>query len=113
MPTLDGIKAAMTDHLQTLIKKITLGSVGGESSSRDSGAGNPQLSLEPQVQRIGDRIVSFSAIFDTQQVSSNTIKEVVVHGPTALDNAAYRASFLPITKDATNEIRVDVLMEVR
>ena len=36
-----------------------------------------------------------------------------MHGDTALDNAAYRASFLPITKDTTNEIRVDILVEVR
>ena len=42
MPTLDGIKAALTDHLQGLIKNITLGATGGEASTRDSGAGNPQ-----------------------------------------------------------------------
>ena len=113
MPTLDGIKAALTDHLQGLIKNITLGATGGDASSRDGGAGNPQLSETPCIQRIDDRTVSFSAVFDTTKTSANAIKEVVMHGQTALDNAAYRASFLPITKDTTNEIRVDILVEVR
>ena len=34
-------------------------------------------------------------------------------GDTALDTPAYRATFMPITKDSTNEIKVDVLLEVR
>tara|TARA_R110000744_G_scaffold238111_1_gene355479 strand:+ start:163 stop:504 length:342 start_codon:yes stop_codon:yes gene_type:complete len=113
MPTLDGIKAALTDHLQGLIKNITLGSTGGEASSRDGGAGNPQITQSPSIQRIDDRTVSFTAVFDTTLTSSNAIKEIVMHGDTSLDNAAYRASFLPITKDTTNEIRVDILVEVR
>ncbi len=113
MPTLDGIKASLTDHLQGLIKKITLGSTGGEATSRDGGAGNAQISVAPSIQRIDDRTVSFTAVFDTTLTSSNAIKEIVMHGETSLDNPAYRASFLPITKDTTNEIRVDVLVEVR
>ena len=72
MPILDTLKSALTDHLATLVSQITLGSSGGDSSSRDGGAGD-----------------------------------------TALDTPAYRATFMPITKDATNEIKVDVLIEVR
>ena len=113
MPVLDSIKAALTDHLTTLVKKMTLGSGGSEASSRDSGAGNSQMTVVPQVQRIGDRTISFTALFDTQQVASESIKEVVLHGQTALDTPAYRASFLPINKNATNEVRIDILMEVR
>ena len=54
-----------------------------------------------------------TATFDTQQSSSQTIKEVALHGDTALDTPAYRATFMPINKTTTNEVRVDVLMEVR
>jgi len=41
------------------------------------------------------------------------LKELALHGDTALDTPAYRATFMPINKGSTNEIRVDVLMEVR
>ena len=54
-----------------------------------------------------------TATFDTTQSSSQTIKEVALHGDTALDTPAYRATFMPINKTTTNEVRVDVLMEVR
>ena len=47
------------------------------------------------------------------QTSSQAIKEVALHGDTVLDTPSYRATFLPINKNSTNEIKVDVLMEVR
>ena len=113
MPVLDSLKAALTDHLSTLITRMTLGAGGGDASSRDGGASNAQITVTPEVQRVDDRTISVSATFDTQRSSSQTIKEVVLHGDTPLDTPAYRATFMPITKDSTNEMRVDVLMEVR
>jgi len=92
---------------------MTLGSSGGDASSRDGGAGSPQITVTPQVTKIDDRTIAVTANFDTQQTSSQAIKEVALHGDTVLDTPAYRATFLPINKNSTNEIRVDVLMEVR
>ncbi len=113
MPVLDSLKSALTDHLSTLVTRMTLGSSGGDASSRDGGAGSPQITVAPQVTKIDDRTLAITANFDTQQTSSQAIKEVALHGDTALDTPAYRATFLPIDKSTTNEIRVDVLMEVR
>ena len=113
MPVLDALKAALTDHMATLVKKVSLGSGGGIASNRDGGAGNIQMTVAPTVQRIDDRTVSVTAMFDTQQRASQEIRELVVHGTNALDTPSYRATFLPVKKNATNEIRVDVIMEVR
>ena len=113
MPVLDSLKAALADHLSTMVTRMTLGSSGGDASSRDGGAGTPQLTTTPQVSKIDDRTVAISAIFNTQQTSSQDLKELALHGDTALDTPAYRATFMPINKGSTNEIRVDVLMEVR
>jgi hypothetical protein len=113
MPVLDGIKAELAAHLQTLISKMTLGTTGGSSSSRDGGIGNAAFSVTPIVQRIDDRTISISGTFDTSYISAQDIKEVSVHGSTPLDNPTYRTSFHPISKNATNEIRVDVVLEVR
>ena len=113
MPVLDGIKAQLTAHLQTLIGKMTLGTTGGQASSRDGGVGNAAFSITPIVQRIDDRTISVSGTFDTSYISAQDIKEVSVHGATLLDNQTYRTSFHPISKNATNEIRVDVVLEVR
>ena len=113
MPILDSLKSALTDHLSTLVTRMTLGSSGGDASSRDGGAGTPQITVTPQVTKIDARTIAVTANFDTQQTSSQSIKEVVLHGGTALDTPSYRATFLPIDKNTTNEIKVDVLMEVR
>ena len=113
MPILDSLKSALTDHLSTLVTRMTLGSSGGDASSRDGGAGPPQITVTPQVTKIDDRTIAVTANFDTQQTSSQSIKEVVLHGDTALDTPSSRATFLPIDKNTTNEIKVDVLMEVR
>ena len=113
MPVLDSIKAALTDHLQTLITKISLGSSGGDASSRDSGFGNSQLTVIPEISRVDDRTIAITAIFDTQQLAVNEIMELALHGDTSLDTPAFRSTFLPITKDSNTEVRIDVLMEVR
>ena len=113
MPILDGIKAKLADHLQGLLTQISLGTSGGQASRRDGGAGNVVFSTTPPVQRVDDRTISANAIFSTDLISSSDVKEVVLHGATPLDNPAFRASFVPISKNATNEIRVDIVMEVR
>jgi hypothetical protein len=113
VPILDSIKAKLTDHLQTLMKNMSLGTTGGEASRRNNGVGNVALTKTPVVQRVDDRTISVNAIFGTDQVSSQSIKEVVIHGSTPLDDPAFRSSFIPISKNATNEVRIDVVMEVR
>ena len=113
MPVLDGIKAKLAAHLETLVTKMSIGTAGGAASSRDGGAGNVAHPITPTVQRIDDRTVSITGIFDTSLITASDIKEVAVHGATPLDNPAFRTSFMPISKNATNEIRVDVIMEVR
>lgn len=113
MPVLDGIKAELAAHLQTLVTKMSLGTTGGSSSSRDGGVGSSAFTVSPIVQRIDDRTISISGTFDTSLISAEDIKEVSVHGATTIDNPAYRTSFHPISKNATNEIRVDIVMEVR
>jgi hypothetical protein len=113
MPVLDPLKSALTDHLQTLIKKASLGSGGSTASSRDGGGGNIQMSQNAVIQRVDDRTISVSATFDTQQTSSQDLTEIVLHGTNALDSPSFRATFMPLTKNGSNEVRVDVLMEVR
>jgi hypothetical protein len=113
MPVLDGIKAQLATHLATLVSKMSLGTTGGSASSRDGGVGSPAFTVAPIVQRIDDRTVSISGTFDTSLISAEDIKEVSVHGASTIDNPAFRTSFHPISKNATNEIRVDVVMEVR
>ena len=67
----------------------------------------------PTVQRLDDRSISITGTFDTSYIAANDIKEVSLHGATILDSPAYRSSFHPISKNSTNEIRVDIVMEVR
>ena len=113
MPVLDPLKAALTDHLQTLIMKCSLGSGGNDASSRDGGAGNTKMSKDTVIQRLDDRTISVSALFDTQLTSEQAITEVVLHGTNPLDTPSFRATFMPINKNGTNEVRVDILMEIR
>ena len=113
MPILDSLPSPpLTDHLSTLVTRMTLGSSGGDASSRDGEQGRHRSqSPPPQVTKIDDRTNSgHGQPFDTQQTSSQAIKEVALHGDTVLDTLpSYRATFLPINKNSTNEIKVDVL----
>ena len=113
MPVLDGIKAQLATHLQTLVKQMTLGTTGGSASSKDGGVGAAAMTTTPIIQRIDDRTISISATFDTSLISAKDIKEVSVHGATILDSPAFRTSFHPISTNATNEVRVDIVMEIR
>lgn len=113
MPVLDQVKAKLAEHLQSLVSQMSLGTTGGRATTRDGGAGNVAFSVTPTVQRIDDRVVSITGTFDTQLISADDVKEVVIHGATVLDNPAFRASFVPISKNQTTEIRVDVVMEVK
>tara|TARA_R100000329_G_scaffold147104_1_gene134385 strand:- start:1574 stop:1915 length:342 start_codon:yes stop_codon:yes gene_type:complete len=113
MPVLDGIKAELAKHLESVVKKMSLGTTGGRATSKDGGAGNVAFTVTPTVQRIDDRAISITGVFDTQLVSASDVKEVVVHGATPLDHPAFRASFVPISKNETTEVRVDVVMEVK
>tara|TARA_B100001113_G_scaffold315765_1_gene282164 strand:+ start:83 stop:424 length:342 start_codon:yes stop_codon:yes gene_type:complete len=113
MPVLDPIKAALTDHLQTLIKKMTIGSGNTQASSRDGGSGNPLFSKSVEIQRVDERTLSLTALFDSQLSTEQSISEVVLHGDNPLDTPAFRATFMPITKNTSNEVRIDILMEVR
>lgn len=113
MPVLDGIKAQLTTHLQSLVTKMTIGTAGGEASSRDGGIGKQAFTVTPTVQRIDDRSIVISGSFNTEMVSAHDIKEVSVHGSSQIDSPAYRSTFHPISKNSTNEIRVEIIMEVR
>ncbi len=113
MPVLDAFKAALTDHMVTLVKSMTLGSSGGQASTRDGGVGNAQLSVTPEVTRLDDRTISVSGVFGTGLTSEQDIKEVVLHGDTSFDAPAFRSTFIPIAKGSTTEMRVDVVLEVR
>ena len=92
---------------------MSLGTTGGRATTRDGGAGNVAFSVTPTVQRLDDRVISVTGTFDTQLISADDVKEIVLHGATVLDNPTFRASFVPISKNQTTEIRVDVVMEVR
>ena len=113
MPVLDSFKAALVDHAVTLIKSMTLGSTGGQASTRDGGAGNGQLTVTPEIVRLDDRTMSVSGVFGTGLTSEQEIREVVLHGDTSFDAPAFRSTFIPVTKGATVEMRVDVVLEVR
>ena len=113
MPILDPLKAALTDHLETLVKKCSLGSGSSDASSRDGGTENAKMSSDVSIQRMDDRTISVSALFDVQNTSAQAITEIALHGDNPLDSPSYRATFMPITKNGTNEVRIDILMEVR
>ena len=73
MPVLDTLKSALTDHLSTLVTRMTLGSTGGDSSSKDGGAGNPQITVTPNVRRIDDRTLSVSLTAGGSGYSDGTL----------------------------------------
>ena len=85
MPILDSLKSALTDHLSTLVTRMTPRLKRRGCVEQGRGAGTPQITVTPQVTKIDDRTIAVTANFDTQQTSSQAIKEVALHGDTVLD----------------------------
>lgn len=114
MPASDHMKRLVLDTIADNINEITLGFDGTPSTSSDGAAGRPAVTITPTVTVIDDSTLLVEGMLGTQHTFSESLKEVYIQfkgsdGFTPIS----RHVIAPVTKNSGNEMKIQVLIEVR
>ena len=113
MPVSNHLRRLLTKTIADNINEVTLGFDGTTATSSDGAAGRPAITLTPTVTIIDDDTLLVEAILPFADSFDETIKEVYVQfrGATSFTPIG-RFTTRPITKTSTNELVVQITIEV-
>ena len=113
MPVSNHLRRLLTKTIADNINEVTLGFDGTTATSSDGAAGRPAITLTPTVTIIDDDTLLVEAILPFADSFDETIKEVYVQfrGTTSFTPIG-RFTTRPITKTSTNELVVQITIEV-
>lgn len=114
MPVSDHMKRLMLDTLVNNINEMVVGFDGTPSSSSDGAAGRPALVINPTVRIIDDNSVLVEGFIPATEAFNDTLKEVYVQfrGTGSFIPVA-RHTIAPILKTSQNELRIQLVLEVK
>ena len=114
MPASDHMKRLVLDTIADNINEITLGFDGTPSTSSDGAAGRPAVTITPTVTVIDDSTLLVEGMLGTQHTFSESLKEVYIQfkGSDGFSPIS-RHVIAPVTKNSGNEMKIQVLIEVR
>ena len=107
------LRRLLTKTIADNINEVTLGFDGTTATSSDGAAGRPAITLTPTVTIIDDDTLLVEAILPFADSFDETIKEVYVQfrGASSFTPIG-RFTTRPITKTSTNELVVQITIEV-
>ena len=113
MPVSNHLRRLLVQTIADNINEVTLGFDGTTATSSDGAAGRPAITLTPTVTIIDDDTLLVEAILPFADSFDETIKEVYVQfrGATSFTPIG-RFTTRPITKTSTNELVVQITIEV-
>jgi|TARA_R100000988_G_C3847160_1_gene93195 hypothetical protein len=113
MPVSNHLRRLLTKTIADNINEVTLGFDGTTATSSDGAAGRPAITLTPTVTIIDDDTLLVEAILPFADSFDETIKEVYVQfrGASSFTPIG-RFTTRPITKTSTNELVVQITIEV-
>ncbi len=113
MPVSNHLRRLLTKTIADNINEVTLGFDGTTATSSDGAAGRPAITLTPTVTIIDDDTLLVEAILPFADSFDETIKEVYVQfrGASSFTPIG-RFTTRPITKTTTNELVVQITIEV-
>ena len=114
MPISDHIKRTLLDTIVSNINEMIVGFDGTPSTGSDGSAGRPALTINPTVRIIDDSTILVEGFIPATESFTDTIKEVYIQfrGASTFTPVA-RHTILPINKTTSNEVRIQVLIEVK
>jgi len=114
MPVNDHLKQLMVETIADNINELTLGFDGTPSTSSDGSAGRPALTLSPTVKVIDNSTLLVEADIPTTYAFDESLKEVYIQMRTSTGfTPVSRHVFRPILKTDTNEMKIQLLIEVK
>ena len=114
MPVSDHIKRTLLDTIVSNINEMVIGFDGTPSTSSDGSAGRPAITINPTVRIVDDSTILVEGFIPATESFSDTLKEVYVQfrGVDSFIPVA-RHTILPVLKTSQNELRIQILIEVK
>lgn len=110
----DYLKRLMIETISNNINELTLGFDGTPPTSSDGSAGRPIITLKPTVRILDNSSLLVEATLPSTIAYDETIKEVYIQ---MKDSSGFtpiaRHVFAPIVKTTSNEVKIQVLIEVK
>lgn len=114
MPVSDHIKRVLLDTLVSNINEMVIGFDGTPATSSDGATGRPALTINPTVRIVDDNTILVEGFIPATEAFDDAIKEVYIQfrGSNSFTPVA-RHTILPVTKTTRNELRIQLLIEVK
>tara|TARA_R100001510_G_C7637530_1_gene195439 strand:+ start:874 stop:1218 length:345 start_codon:yes stop_codon:yes gene_type:complete len=114
MPASDYIKRLMLDTIASNINEMVIGFDGTPATASDGAAGRPAITLTPVITVIDDSTLMVEANLGTEHSFSEPLKEVFIQFRGSDDfTPVSRHVIRPVTKTSGNEVKIQLLIEVR
>ena len=114
MPASDYIKRLMLDTIASNINEMVIGFDGTPATSSDGSAGRPAITITPTVKVIDNATLLVEGTLSTANTFDETLKEVYVQlrGASSFTPIT-RHVFRPIVKSSNNEMKIQLIVEVK
>ena len=113
MPVSNHLRRLLLQTIADTINEVVIGFDGTPATSDDGAAGRPAVSLTPTVTIIDDTALLVEATLDTTNTFTDKIREVYIQYRGTSDfTPVARYTTKPITKSNTNELHIEILIEV-
>jgi len=113
MPVSDHMRRLLLDTIAANINEMVIGFDGTPSTNSDGAAGRPAIVLNPSVRVIDDSTLLVEALIPATEAFDDTIKEVYIQFRGTSFIPVARHTIVPIRKTTTNEVRIQLLIEVK
>ena len=114
MPASDYVKRLMLDTIASNINEMILGFDGTPATASDGAAGRPAVTITPTVTVIDDSTLMVEGTLGTEHSFSEPLKEVFIQLRGTNDFVPVsRHVISPVTKTSGNEVKIQLLIEVR
>ena len=113
MPVSNHLRRLLLQTIADTINEVVIGFDGAPATSEDGSAGRPAVSLTPTVTIIDDTALLVEVKLDTTNTFTDKIREVYIQYRDTSDfTPVARYTTKPIMKSNTNELHIEILIEV-
>ena len=115
MPVSNHARRSLLNTLASNINEMIVGYDGSPSTNSDGAAGRPAYVINPNVKIIDDATILVEGFIPASESFNDTLKEVFLqHRPaTGASTPIARHAISSIKKTTSNEIRIQVIIEVK
>tara|TARA_R110000787_G_scaffold190691_1_gene302143 strand:- start:674 stop:1018 length:345 start_codon:yes stop_codon:yes gene_type:complete len=113
MPVSNHLRRLLLQTIADNINEVIIGFDGTPATSEDGSAGRPAVSLTPTVTIIDDTALLVEVKLDTTNTFTDKIREVYIQYRDTSDfTPVARYTTKPILKSNTNELHIEIIIEV-